>query len=50
MTEITISEYGFIACDNLRYNNSNEIFEKVADNTKILDEEKYNTFKKETKC
>ncbi len=32
------------------YYNSNEIFEKVADNYKVLDEEKYNKFKKDTTC
>jgi len=32
------------------YYNSNEIFEKVADNAKILDDEKYNKFIKDTKC
>jgi predicted ABC-type ATPase len=32
------------------YYNSDEIFEKVADNSKILDVEKYNKFTKDTKC
>ena len=32
------------------YYNANEIFEKVADNRKILDTQKYNKFKEDTKC
>ncbi len=32
------------------YYNSNEIFEKVADNNKVLDTQKYNKFKENTKC
>jgi len=32
------------------YYNSDEIFEKVADNTKVLDTQKYNKFKEDTKC
>jgi len=32
------------------YYNSDEAFEKVADNNKVLDKEKYNKFKKDTKC
>lgn len=32
------------------YYNSNEIFEKIADNKIVLDNEKYTKFKKDTKC
>ena len=32
------------------YYNSDEIFEKIADNSKILDTQKYNKFKEDTKC